>query len=323
MARPRILVVGKIHGDGVARLAAADVETQYLDQADEATVAAAAREADAILLRTSRLSAEAIAAATRLRVVSRHGVGYDNVDLDAMNRAGIPLTIVGPVNAVSVAEQTMFLILAAMKQGIAYDKATREGRWGFRDSLRAGEVAGKTLLVIGYGRIGRAVARIARAFDMQIAAFDPFQAAPAEDGLRWFTSLPEALAIADVVTLHVPLTAQTRHLIDAAALAQMKPGAVVICTARGGIVDEEALADALVAGRLRGAGLDVFAEEPFPAGHRLAALDSVVLSPHSAALTEECAARMASVAAENCLDGLAGRLDPGLVVNPQVLKQGG
>lgn len=323
MARPKVLVVGKIHRDGAALLASADVETVYLDQADEAAVALAARDADAILLRTSRLGAAAIADAKHLRVVSRHGVGYDNVDLDAMNRAGIPLTIVGPVNAVSVAEQTMFLILAAMKQGIAYDRATREGRWSFRDSLRAGEVAGKTLLVIGYGRIGRAVARIARAFDMRIAAFDPFQAAPAEDDLRWFTALPEALAAADVVSLHVPLTAQTRHLIDAAALSVMKPGAVVICTARGGIVDEDALADALVAGRLRGAGLDVFAEEPFPAGHRLAALDSVVLSPHSAALTEECAARMASVAAQNCLDGLAGRLDPALVVNPQTLKSGG
>jgi D-3-phosphoglycerate dehydrogenase len=323
MARPKVLIVGKIHRDGVALLASADVETVYLDQADEAAVAAAARDADAILLRTSRLGAAAIADAKHLRVVSRHGVGYDNVDLDAMNTAGIPLTIVGPVNAVSVAEQTMFLILAAMKQGIAYDRATREGRWSFRDSLRAGEVAGKTLLVIGYGRIGRAVARIARAFDMRIAAFDPFQTAPAEDDLRWFASLPEALAAADVVSLHVPLTAQTRHLIDAAALSVMKPGAVVICTARGGIVDEDALADALVAGRLRGAGLDVFAEEPFPAGHRLAALDSVVLSPHSAALTEECAARMASVAAQNCLDGLAGRLDPALVVNPQTLKSGG
>jgi D-3-phosphoglycerate dehydrogenase len=323
MAGPKVLVVGKIHRDGVALLAGADVETVYLDQADEAAVAAAARDADAILLRTSRLGAAAIADAKRLRVVSRHGVGYDNVDLDAMNRAGIPLTIVGPVNAVSVAEQTMFLILGAMKQGIAYDRATREGRWSFRDSLRAGEVAGKTLLVIGYGRIGRAVAGIARAFDMRIAAFDPFQTAPAEDDLHWFTSLPEALAAADVVSLHVPLTAQTRHLIGATALSVMKPGAVVICTARGGIVDEEALADALVAGRLRGAGLDVFAEEPFPAGNRLAALDSVVLSPHSAALTEECAARMASVAAQNCLDGLAGRLDPALVVNPQTLKSGG
>ena len=318
---PRVLVVEPIHQSGLDILRQrSGITVEQLGQTNEATIAAGARQADAILIRTTRLSAEAIEGARQLKVVSRHGVGYDNIDLAALNARRIPLTVVGDVNAVSVAEHTFFLLLSAVKRGLAYDRAVREGRWSLRNSLGARELDGKTLLVVGLGRIGRGVAARAQAFGMRVMAYDPFlNQAPAGSGVELADDLDAALAKADAVSLHVPMTASTRMLFDAGRLAKMKSSAVLICTARGGLIDETALAAALGEGRLAAAGLDVFAEEPAPPNHPLYALDNVVLSPHSAALTEECAARMSAVSAQNCLDALDGRLDLSLVVNPDVL----
>jgi D-3-phosphoglycerate dehydrogenase len=318
---PRVLVVEPIHKSGLEILGRrSGIVVDQLDQTNETTIAAGAREADAILIRTSRLSAAAIQGARHLKVVSRHGVGYDNIDLAALNARRIPLAVVGAVNAISVAEHTFFLLLAAVKRGLAYDRAVREGRWPLRNSLAARELDGKTLLIVGLGRIGRNVAAKAQAFGMRVTAYDPFLAqAAAGPSIDLIGDLDSAVGNADAVTLHVPMTAATRMLFDAARLAKMKASAVLICTARGGLVDETALAAALREGRLSAAGLDVFAEEPPPAGHPLFALDNVILSPHSAALTEECAARMSRVSAQNCLDALDGRLDPNLVVNADVL----
>lgn len=318
---PRVLVVEPIHQSGLDILRRRNgIIVEQLGQTNEGTIAAGAREADAILIRTSRLSAAAIEGARRLKVVSRHGVGYDNIDLAALNARRIPLAVVGAVNAISVAEHTFFLLLTAVKRGLAYDRAVREGRWSLRNSLGARELDGKMLLIVGLGRIGRNVAAKAQAFGMHVMAYDPFlDQAPAELRVELVGDLDEALAKADAVSLHVPMTASTRLLFDASRLATMKASAVLVCTARGGLVDEAALAAALKDGRLAAAGLDVFAEEPPAADHPLYALDNAVLSPHSAALTEECAARMSAVSAQNCLDALDGRLDPSLVVNPDVL----
>ncbi len=318
----RVLVIEPIHQSGLDILKRRPgIVVEQLGQTNEATISAGARQADAILIRTSPLSAAAIEGARQLKVVSRHGVGYDNIDLPALNARRIPLTVVGAVNAVSVAEHTFFLLLSAVKRGLAYDRAVREGRWSLRNSLGARELDGKTLLVVGLGRIGRNVAAKAQAFGMRVIAYDPFlNEAPGGSGIELAPDLDEALAKTDAVTLHVPMTASTRMLFDASRLARMKASAVLICTARGGLVDETALAAALKEGRLAAAGLDVFAEEPPAADHPLFALDNVILSPHSAALTEECAARMSTVSAQNCLDALDGRLNPSLVVNPDVLR---
>lgn len=318
----RVLVIEPIHQSGLDILKRRPgIVVEQLGQTNEATISAGARQADAILIRTSPLSAAAIEGARQLKVVSRHGVGYDNIDLPALNARRIPLTVVGAANAVSVAEHTFFLLLSAVKRGLAYDRAVREGRWSLRNSLGARELDGKTLLVVGLGRIGRNVAAKAQAFGMRVIAYDPFlNEAPGGSGIELAPDLDEALAKTDAVTLHVPMTASTRMLFDASRLARMKASAVLICTARGGLVDETALAAALKEGRLAAAGLDVFAEEPPAAHHPLFALDNVILSPHSAALTEECAVRMSTVSAQNCLDALDGRLDPNLVVNPDVLR---
>jgi D-3-phosphoglycerate dehydrogenase len=273
-------------------------------------------EADAILVGLTPITAKVIDSAPNLKVVSRRGVGYDNVDLAALRRRQIPLAIVGTANASSVAEHTLFFILALAKQVMAYDQAVRNGNWGFRDSMSAVDVLDKTLFVAGFGRVGQAVAQRAAALGMTILVYDPLvdpqlgRNAP----VHFVETLREGLAVCDFLSVHVPLTPQTRDLIGVEELALMKPSAFVISTARGGIVNEAALVDALRSGRIRGAGLDVFVEEPLPAGHPLVKLENVILSPHTAALTRECAARMDRVATQNCLDAIDGRLNPALIV---------
>lgn len=319
----RVLVLGHVNEAGLAILRSRPgLVLDLLPAASDAELVARLGEVEAILVRTNPLPAVVLDAAPRLRVVSRHGVGYDNVDLAALDRRRIPLTVVGDVNAVPVAEQTLFLMLALARQGLAHDRATRGGNWGYRERFASTELAGKELLLLGFGRIGRGVAARAAAFGMKVAAFDPHVAAEtmAAAGVRKVPTLHPALAEADYVSLHLPLSAETRNIIDATALAAMKPGARLVCTARGGLIDEPALAAALRSGRLAGAGLDVFAAEPPAPGDPLLALDNVVLSPHIGALTQECGIRMAEVSARNVLAGLDGTLDPALVVNRHVLN---
>ena len=319
---PHILLTGKIHPAGMALLEARpDVTLESIDNPTEADFAARLPKADALIVRTAEVPAAALEGARRLSVVSRHGVGYDNVPVDALTARGIPLTVVGNVNAVTVAEHTLFMILALAKRCIPYDRAVRDGRWGIRDSFAATELAGKALLILGFGRIGREVARRAAAFDLQVLAYDPYvdqdvmPAARVERVEDWRAVLGEV----DFVTLHLPRTPETVGAIGAAELAAMRPTAYLVNAARGGLVDEAALAEALRAGRIAGAGLDTFDTEPPRPGHPLLSLETVILSPHTAGLTEECAARMAIATARNALDGIDGRLDPELVVNRAVL----
>ena len=315
---PHVLVLGRIHAAGLALLEARpDVTVELLASASEPELIARVPAADAILVRTNRVSGAVIDAATKLKIVSRHGVGYDNVDLAALDRRGIPLTVVGDVNAVPVAEHALYLMLALAKQAIAHDRATRAGRWAIRDDFAATELAGKELLLLGFGRIGRAVAVRAQAFGMRVVAYDPYvpAATMAAAGCRAATTLDDSLTAADVVSVHLPLSAETRNIIDARALARMKRSAILVCTARGGLIDEVALAHAIRSRALRGAGLDVFAAEPPPADDPLFGLDEVLLSPHIAALTQECAIRMAEISARNVLAAFDGTLDPALVVN--------
>ena len=273
-------------------------------------------DVDAILVGTTPITGRIIDAARVLKVVSRRGVGYDNIELAALRRRKIPLTIVGPANASTVAEHTLCFILTLAKQVIAYDRATRAGNWRFRESLSAVDLLGKTLLLLGFGRVGRAVAVRASAFGMRVVVHDPlvpeevfgeFQVEPVADLLK-------GMAICDFLSVHVPLSHQTKGLIGRKELATMRPTAFIISTARGGVIDEDDLVNALRTGLIRGAGLDVFNQEPLPPNHPLLGLENVILSPHAAALTGECVQRMDVVAARNCLDAIDGKLDPALVV---------
>ena len=318
-----ILILGKIHEAGLDILRARPgVSFEIMAQPAEPDILALAPTADAIIVRTTKLTAAAIDSAPKLKIVSRHGVGYDNVDMAALDRRRIPLTLVGNVNALSVAEHTLFMMLSLAKRSIAYDRATRNGDWKLRDTFGATELAGKTLLLLGFGRIGREVARRAQAFGMTVLSYDPYvrDAALFAARVQPVAKLPEAIPQADFISVHLPMTAETKGIIGAQQFAAMKKTAIVISTARGGLVDEAALAEALKSGQIRAAGLDVFVEEPPAPNDPLLKLDNLLLSPHIAGLTEECAMRMAEVSARNALAGLDGKVDPELVVNKHVLN---
>jgi D-3-phosphoglycerate dehydrogenase len=314
---PHVLVAGKIHEAGVARLRAAPgVTFDLVDEVSTASYAPLVDKADAILIRTQPMPADVIQKAGRLKIVSRHGVGYDAVDVEALNRRHIPLAIVGDVNSRPVAEHAMMMMLSFAKRTAAYDAATRRGDWNYRNSYEAKELAGKTLLLIGFGRIGRIVARMAAAFEMVVQAHDPYQSETEilKGGAEPAPDLAAALGAADYVSVHAPL-AGNNALLGQAELAKMKPTAVIINTARGGLVDESALAGALETGSIAGAALDVFVDEPPSTDHPLLRNARTILSPHSAGLTEECAARMSTAAVQNILDFFADRIDPSVVVN--------
>ena len=318
---PHILVAGAIHQTGIDLLKAAQgVTYQLVPEITTESYAPFVGDADAIVIRTQPITAAEIAAAPRLKIVSRHGVGYDAVDVQALNARNIPLAIVGDVNSRAVAEHTLSLMLAAARRTVFYDKATRDGSWKLRNRFDTTELDGKTLLLLGFGRIGRRVGELARAFGMTVLAHDPYVA---EDTMRKAGVEPAAdrnaaLERADYLSLHVPLMS-AGAVIGAAEIARMKPSAIIVNTARGGLIDESALDAALRENRLFGAVLDVFSAEPPQPDNPLLHNDRVTVSPHTASLTDECAARMAIASVQNVLDFFAGRLDRSLVVNADKL----
>lgn len=320
--KAKLLVIGQIHDAGYAQLTAReDVDVVRLDAPTKESVAAEIVDTDAIAIRTFQLGRDLLEKAEKLRIVSRHGVGFDNVDVAYLTERKIPLTVVGNVNAVTVAEHALFLMLTLAKHGFAYDQATRADDWKYRDAFAATELTGKTVLICGFGRIGRGVARRCAAFDMKVAICDPMvdDTVVFADGYEYVEHLEDGLKRADYVTLHLPMTAETEGMINADTLALMKPTAYLINTARGGLVEEAALVAALQANSIGGAGLDVFEAEPPAADNPLFTLPNVVLSPHIAGLTQECAMRMAQVTIRNTLDLFDGQLDRDLVVNRDVL----
>ncbi len=324
---PKVVVSGKIHPDGVAILEAEPgLEIEVFTDPGAPMPAESLEAADALLIRYGVILEDQAARMSKLRIVSRHGVGCDNLPVDLLGARGIPVTIVGPVNAVSVAEQVIVMIMALMKKLVPGDKAVREGNWDFRASVQMAEMAGKLLLLIGFGRIGREVASRATAFGMRVLVSDPFVSDDAvhEAGCEPVDDWKAELGGADVVSLHLPATPETRGMIGADELARMKSTAILINAARGGLVDEDALFAAL-SGHMAagGAGLDCLASEPPPEDLPLLGLENVVFSPHSAALCMESTRRMGVVAAQNIVDGLNGRLDPALVFNRRQLKDAG
>lgn len=313
---PHVIVAGKLHPAGRALLdSAEDVTVRYIEEISEESYAPYIEDADALLIRTQPMSAATVARADNLKIVSRHGVGFDAVDVAALNQRGIALAVCGDVNSYSVAEHACMMILGAAKRALRGDKSVRTGPWGWRNSLESQDLRGRNLLVLGYGRIGRHTAEMMSGFNMNIRAYDPYlmatswpegAVAPAED-------LNEALAWADVISVSAPKA--DKPLIGPAEFAQMKNGVVLVNTARGGIVDEAALIEALRSGKVSAAGLDVFEEEPVGDDNPIKEFDQVILSPHIAGVTEGASRRMAISSAQNILDFFAGRIDPTLIVN--------
>lgn len=322
----RVLVVAPIHADGLQLLRTrADVEVQVLEDTSIEAISKAMPGANAITVRLADLPSELLALADDLRIVAKHGVGCDNIAVDYLTGRGIPVAIATGANALSVAEHTMMMMLAAAKQILFFDEATRARDFDARVRVNTMELSGKTLSIIGFGRIGTKVARLARAFGMRVVVTDIAMnhALAKELGCEVIDDYHTILPDADVVSVHVPLTELTRDMIDTRELRLMKKTAILINCARGSIINEIALSHALSSGEIGAAGLDVFEEEPPRKDHPLFQQPNVLLSPHSAAATKEAVRMSAKLTAQNVLDCFDGCLQPDMIFNREGLKQHG
>ena len=274
-----------------------------------------------VALGATRFGEPELEASKDMKVVTRIGVGYDAVDIPALSRRKIPLMVAGTANSPSVAEQALFMMLTLAKRAVEMHSIVKDGKWGHRLGMLPFDLFGKTVLIIGFGRIGTRTAKRCLAMEMNVLVYDPYK--PAAEikaaGCEPVTDLDAALPRADFVSIHCPKTPETVGMFNAARLKRMKPTAYLINTARGGIVDEAALHAALVSGSLAGAGLDVFEQEPPPSGHSLFDLPNVIMAPHVAGVTREAVDRMSEQTARNILSALDGEPIRQNVINQDVL----
>jgi D-3-phosphoglycerate dehydrogenase len=317
--RPLVVIGGQMNADGLALLQAEARVIVTTEETEEGMIRVAA-EADGILFRIRpRCTASLMAACKRLRVVGRHGVGLDTVDIPAATRLGVAVVHAPGSNSQAVAEHTLMLMLCCVKRSRQIDRMTRAGDWSAKTRAGNVELAGKTLGIVGVGNIGRRVAKFAGAIGMRVLGYDKY--VPAEEvrrrGAEPTDSLEALLPQADVVTCHTPLTEDTRQMINARTLALMKAGAIYVNTSRGGVQDERALFEALTRGALGAAGLDVFEEEPSPVDNPIFNLDNVVVSSHVAGVTVEATRQAAMQVAGEMLRVLRGER-PHVLVNPDV-----
>ncbi|MBI2940320.1 MAG: phosphoglycerate dehydrogenase [Chloroflexi bacterium] len=318
---PRVLVTARSfrkipgpHHDFLAQAGLEVVESTVDRPLSEAELVVLIRGVDAAIIGVDPVTAEVIAAAPRLRVISRHGVGYDNVDVEAATRAGVVVTIAAGANVTAVAELTIGMMVALARHIAPLNTSTRSGGWSRALGL---ELAGKTLGIVGFGRIGQAVAQRARAFDMEVIAHDIARDESTASALgARYVELGELLSLAHFVTLHCSHGSGEPPLLGRAELALMPPNTYLINVARGGLVDEGALYEALYNRRLAGAAIDTFTDEP-PRGNPLLTLDTVIATPHIGGYTAEATLATGLIAAQNVVDALAGRRPAGLL-NPEV-----
>ena len=321
-----VLVTELIQEDGLALLRERpDVNLTIAPDVAPETLKELLPEMHGVVVRLAKLPADLLSRAPDLEVVSRHGVGCDAIDVAHLTGRGIPVAIASGANSTSVAEHTFGLMLSLARQQRQQDAAVREGRFPDRGHLIATDLEGSRLLVIGFGRIGRKVARIARAFGMDVTVADIALDRPlAEElGCKAVEDFRPELGSADFVSVHVPLDASTQHMISTPEFAQMKPEAVLLNCARGGIVDEAATLRALEEEQLAGVGIDAFSVEPPPlddgvfAG--LFARSDVLVAPHTGAASRGAMRMMAMMSAQNVLDCFDGKLNPDNVINKEVL----
>ena len=314
----KILVVQGLHEQGLQMLKnRTDIEFNVLMSDDENEILEAAKDVNGITVRTAKISSKIIEAANKLQVVSRHGVGYDSIDLVSLNNKKIPLTIAAHSNMISVAEQAMFFLLALSKNVFYYDDFTRKGDWTNRWDVKAWDLAQKNILVIGYGRIGSNFVKRALAFDMNVYVYDPYveKEKVKISGAIPVDNISENLQKMDAVTLHCPKNDETTDLFTKKEFNLMKKSSFIINCARGGILNEEDLYEALKNENISGAGLDVFDVEPTPSSNPLFKLNNVILSPHIAGVTVESTVRMATETVQNVLDVLDDKVNQSVVIN--------
>ena len=314
----KILVVQGLHEQGLQMLKnRTDIEFNVLMSDDENEILEAAKDVNGITVRTAKISSRIIEAANKLQVVSRHGVGYDSIDLVSLNNKKIPLTIAAHSNMISVSEQAMFFLLALSKNVFYYDDFTRKGDWTNRWDVKAWDLAKKNILVIGFGRIGSNFVKRALAFDMNVYVYDPYveKEKVKISGAIPVDNISENLQKMDAITLHCPKNDETTDLFTKKEFNLMKKSSFIINCARGGILNEEDLYEALKDENISGAGLDVFDVEPTPSSNPLFKLNNVILSPHIAGVTVESTVRMATETVQNVLDVLDDKINQSVVVN--------
>ena len=313
MKLSKVLITESVHDIGPELLRQAGCRLVFADR-DMEVIRREIVDADGVIVRILPLPRTLLETGKRLKIVSKHGVGVDNIDLDYCREAGVAVTVTPDANGQAVAEHASALMMALAKHLIPVSRAYRETGFGAKNSPPCMELSGKTAGVVGLGRIGKRFADMCRlGFGMEVLAYDPYLR-EAPQGVELVSGLEELLKRCDVVSLHCALAENTRGMIGRDQLAAMKPGAILINCARGPLVEGEALIEALRSGRLGGAGLDVTDPEPLPPDSPLFQMENVIVTPHFAPSTRESAQRMSRIAAENVIACLSGREPAGRLV---------
>ena len=314
----KVLIIKKIHDSGIKLLdRRKDFSYEIVEDPETSVLINKVQDCDAISLKTSKFGSDLINAANKLKIISRHGVGYDNVDLETVKKKKIILSITTNSNATSVAEHVFFMMLSISRGADTYDKTVKEGKFLNRKNLELSkELWNKNILIAGFGRVGKNLIKKCIGFDMNIFVYDPFVDKKIIDGLggKKIDNFQNTIQEMDYISLHMPLTDKTKNLINMKVLSSMRKNSIIINASRGGIINEIDLNEALNKGMIFGAGLDVFEKEPPNPNNPLLKNKKVLLSPHSATFTEECNERMSKETIQNIIDFFENKLDKTKIV---------
>ena len=309
----KILIIQPIHQEGIKLLQNnSEYEFEVVENIEINFLKNKIKNCDGVSIRTAKLSGDVIEAANNLKIISRHGVGYDNIDLKVSKQKNITLAITATANAVAVAEHVMFMILNISKRGNMYDDTVKSGKFNERNKLpKTVELWNKNILIAGFGRIGQALIKRCLGFEMNVFVYDPYVSKEfiEKEGGTKVEDLSEASKDMDAISLHIPLNNETKNIVNYELLKSMKKNCIIINAARGGIVNEVDLDRALNEDLIFGAGLDVFETEPPIENNPLLQNKKVFLSPHTAAFTEECMTRMGKETVQNIIDFFDGNLE--------------
>ena len=313
MSKKKILIIQPIHEAGIKLLMDnSNYEYEIIENLEAQDIKSKISNCDAISIRTAKLSGELINCSKNLKIISRHGVGYDNIDLTASKEKNITLAITATANAVAVAEHVLFMLLNIAKRKSMYDETVKSGNFSNRNKLpKTIEIWNKNILIAGFGRIGQCLIKRCKGFEMNVFVYDPFVSKEVVESLggKKVDNLEDSIKNMDAVSLHVPLNDKTKNLINYNLLRKMKKNCIIINAARGGVINEIDLDRALNENLIFGAGLDVFEKEPPDQNNPLLKNDKVFLSPHTAAFTEECMIRMGKETIQNIIDFFEKKLD--------------
>ena len=316
--KKKILIIQPIHKEGIKLLENnPNYEFEIVENIDVEEIKTKISECNAISIRTAKLSGELISGSKNLKIISRHGVGYDNIDLKSSKEKNITLTITATANAIAVAEHVMFMLLSISKRKDMYDKTVKSGNFSERNELpKTIELWSKNILIVGFGRIGQCLIKRCKGFEMNVFVYDPFVSKEVVEsfGGKKVENLEDAIEKMDAISLHVPLNDKTKNLINYDLLKNMKKNCIIINAARGGVINEFDLDRALNENLIFGAGLDVFEKEPPDQSNPLLKNQKVFLSPHTAAFTEECMIRMGKETIQNIIDFFEKKLDKSKIV---------